>query len=297
MTYHPGQPSGVDSIDSLLAYVQRELTALSQELAETTVLESRSISAPPTKPRDGMIAHADGTNWNPGSGAGAYVFQGGVWVPMSTNQAGTVTNAMLSGMLTHTIKANNTGGTTNPQDVGLSAVLDFIGAAVSGDILYRDAAWARLPKAADGTILTLAAGLPSWAAQLVAATKAQEQAAAILTAFTSPQQQHQHPSAAKAWVQWTQSGTTVTVNASYNVTSVVRNGVGDYSITFTNAFANANYAIAGMCRKTASNNALWLAIDRVNAPTASVLRVDAASDVGANEEVTMGSVVVFGTLA
>lgn len=34
----------------------------------------------PAKPRDGDIRYADGTLWNPGSGAGVYVFKSTVWV-------------------------------------------------------------------------------------------------------------------------------------------------------------------------------------------------------------------------
>ena len=35
--------------------------------------------AAPEKPRDGMILVADGTTWNPGSGAGAYCYYGAAW--------------------------------------------------------------------------------------------------------------------------------------------------------------------------------------------------------------------------
>jgi hypothetical protein len=44
---------------------------------------------------------------------------------------------------------------------------------------------------------------------------------------------------AKAWVQFV--GATAVRNASYNVSSVTRNAAGDYTINFTNAFADAFY--------------------------------------------------------
>jgi hypothetical protein len=48
---------------------------------------------------------------------------------------------------------------------------------------------------------------------------------------------------AKAWVNFDgQTGNTTTVRASYNVSSVTYNAAGNYSINFTNAFADANYA-------------------------------------------------------
>ncbi|WP_136420393.1 hypothetical protein [Herbaspirillum sp. ST 5-3] len=34
----------------------------------------------PERPRDGDEAEADGSDWNPGSGAGRYVYRSGAWV-------------------------------------------------------------------------------------------------------------------------------------------------------------------------------------------------------------------------
>lgn len=34
----------------------------------------------PGKPRKGMRRYADGTSWNPGSGAGLYSFNGTTWI-------------------------------------------------------------------------------------------------------------------------------------------------------------------------------------------------------------------------
>jgi hypothetical protein len=36
--------------------------------------------AEPPRPRDGDIRYADGTDWNPGSGAGIYYYNGSAWV-------------------------------------------------------------------------------------------------------------------------------------------------------------------------------------------------------------------------
>jgi hypothetical protein len=47
----------------------------------------------------------------------------------------------------------------------------------------------------------------------------------------------------KAWVNF--AGASGTINSSVNVTSVTRNSTGDYTVTFTNALANANYAVIG----------------------------------------------------
>jgi hypothetical protein len=45
----------------------------------------------------------------------------------------------------------------------------------------------------------------------------------------------------KAWVNFNGTGT-VAIRASYNVSSVTDNGVGNYTINFTEALADANYS-------------------------------------------------------
>jgi hypothetical protein len=50
--------------------------------------------------------------------------------------------------------------------------------------------------------------------------------------------------AARAWVNF--NGTsTVAIRASGNVSSITDNGTGDYTVNFTTAMADANYAVAG----------------------------------------------------
>tara|TARA_Y100000033_G_C2703755_1_gene89880 strand:- start:2 stop:385 length:384 start_codon:yes stop_codon:yes gene_type:complete len=50
---------------------------------------------------------------------------------------------------------------------------------------------------------------------------------------------------AKAWVNFNGSGT-VAIRDSFNVSSITDNATGRYTINFTNAFSNANYAAAGL---------------------------------------------------
>ena len=69
-------------------------------------------------------------------------------------------------MATSTIKARKTADDGAPEDCTLSEVLDFIGSAAQGDILYRGAsAWARLGAGTSGQFLkTQGAGAdPVWA--------------------------------------------------------------------------------------------------------------------------------------
>jgi hypothetical protein len=54
---------------------------------------------------------------------------------------------------------------------------------------------------------------------------------------------------AKAWVNFNGTGT-VAIRASYNVSSITDNGVGDYTVNFTTAMADANYST--VCGNTVS---------------------------------------------
>jgi len=77
-----------------------------------------------------------------------------------------VSNAKLANMVQSTIKARVTASTGDPEDATLTQVLDLVGSATYGDILYRDsAAWARLPAGTSGNYLkTQGAGAaPTWA--------------------------------------------------------------------------------------------------------------------------------------
>jgi len=58
---------------------------------------------------------------------------------------------------------------------------------------------------------------------------------------------------AKAWVQF--AGSTGTINGSFNVSSVTYNTTGDYTVNFSTAMANINYAVtASVSPNYASQN-------------------------------------------
>lgn len=57
----------------------------------------------------------------------------------------------------------------------------------------------------------------------------------------------------RAWVNFNGTGT-VAIRASFNVSSITDNGTGDYTINFTNAMPDANYALAISTGSNASNN-------------------------------------------
>lgn len=58
---------------------------------------------------------------------------------------------------------------------------------------------------------------------------------------------------AKAWVNFNGTGT-VAIRASGNVSSITDNGVGDYTVNFTNAMPDANYSVVGMGQRFATTD-------------------------------------------
>jgi hypothetical protein len=77
-----------------------------------------------------------------------------------------VTNAKLANMTASTIKARITASTGDPEDATLTQVLDLVGSAAQGDILYRGGStWTRLGAGTSGQYLQTqgAAANPQWA--------------------------------------------------------------------------------------------------------------------------------------
>ena len=53
----------------------------------------------------------------------------------------------------------------------------------------------------------------------------------------------------RAWVNFN-GVTTASIRASFNVSSVTRNGTGDYTVSFTNAMPDSSYVAAGIGRRS-----------------------------------------------
>lgn len=85
--YFPRSAPSVQTVDQLQTWLDDELSSISGAFAETTELELRTRNAEPTKPRDGMIVAADGTNWNPGQGQGLYAYFSG-WIDLISAKSG-----------------------------------------------------------------------------------------------------------------------------------------------------------------------------------------------------------------
>ena len=60
----------------------------------------------------------------------------------------------------------------------------------------------------------------------------------------------------RAWVNFNGTGT-VAIRASGNVSSITDNGVGDYTVNFTTALVDANYALSVNGYQTTANNVFF----------------------------------------
>jgi hypothetical protein len=72
--YLPEEPQ------ALVKALREELAQIAQALnAARPYIEFQVLHAEPKKVREGMEVEADGTDWNPGSGAGKYIYRSGAW--------------------------------------------------------------------------------------------------------------------------------------------------------------------------------------------------------------------------
>ena len=77
----------------------------------------------------------------------------------------------------------------------------------------------------------------------------------------------------KAWVNFNGTGT-VAIRASYNVSSITDNGVGDYTVNFATALADANYLVVGASAKNSSIGAVPIGIQSAATPTTTAVRIE-----------------------
>lgn len=120
--------------------------------------------------------------------------------------------------------------------------------------------------------------------------KATQQTGTSTTAVVNPALQFHHASAAKAYVSFDASGN---ILSSYNISTVVRNSTGNFTITFANAFSSVNYAVSITAFKATSQMLSYL----TTAPTVSAVTMQSIVLAGTATNPDIGYLTVFGTLA
>lgn len=83
-SYKPAEMAPMpQELEPLRKYVADEFDRLTTFLnTEADFVVFRVNNVAPTRPIEGMVAFADGTNWNPGAGKGLYKYQAGAWVAL-----------------------------------------------------------------------------------------------------------------------------------------------------------------------------------------------------------------------
>ena len=101
---------------------------------------------------------------------------------------------------------------------------------------------------------------------------------------------------AKAWVNFDASSGTPAIQDSYNVTSITDNGIGDYTLNFTTAMANANYAAVGTARGPGATQSR-VVLEQHDSPLRSTtqLRIYTLTASWTVGDSAVVSVVVFGS--
>jgi hypothetical protein len=97
----------------------------------------------------------------------------------------------------------------------------------------------------------------------------------------------------KAWVNFNGTGTPA-IRGSFNVSSITDNGTGDYSINFTTALANANFATS-VCGDIGGADDFVIACtdDRTTARTTSIVRIRLGNSAGTAVDSNIVAVSVF----
>jgi hypothetical protein len=100
----------------------------------------------------------------------------------------------------------------------------------------------------------------------------------------------------RAWVNFngtTNTGGFCTIRGSFNVTSVADNGTGDYTINFTTAMPDANYAVVGSCGNGAPSSFVFRSNAFASAPTTTATRISTANSAFAGADAEFVSVAIF----
>lgn len=75
MSYTPTYPG----FEITPTWLYDELQRIASGITQPIGLQFDVLGSEPARPQEGMLVCADGTAWNPGAGAGLYLYIGGAW--------------------------------------------------------------------------------------------------------------------------------------------------------------------------------------------------------------------------
>ena len=96
----------------------------------------------------------------------------------------------------------------------------------------------------------------------------------------------------RAWVNFNGTGT-VAIREDGNVTSITDNGTGDYTVNFTTAMPDANYAVVACPFRTSANVYGVLMQDGAAAPTTTTIRLRSGNFSGTATDFDYTQIAIF----
>jgi|LakMenEpi03Aug12_release.lakeMendotaPanAssembly.Ray.scaffolds.fasta_scaffold231567_4 hypothetical protein len=96
----------------------------------------------------------------------------------------------------------------------------------------------------------------------------------------------------RVWVNFDASSGTPSIRANFNVSSITDNGVGDFTVNFTNALADANYAVTTTPTSTGNAAPVLVIYSSASVPTTSSVRLQAGDQLAVRDFV-YNNVAIF----
>ena len=72
-------PTQLNSLQDVARFINDNLRRVSDALINLEEPTVPSYTSQPNNPQEGSMAIADGTGWDPGNGAGTYIYRSGQW--------------------------------------------------------------------------------------------------------------------------------------------------------------------------------------------------------------------------
>ncbi len=99
----------------------------------------------------------------------------------------------------------------------------------------------------------------------------------------------------KAWVNFNGTTSPGTIRSSFNVSSVTKNGTGNYNVNFSTPMADANYSVSGL--GTAGSNGsriTYLTLDDTNQNFCNVRNYPSGDGTSGESDTLLMSIQIFG---